>query len=88
MGIISWIVLGLIAGSIAKAILPGKTGGGWLTTLVVGVVGALVGGFLGSAILHIGLGGFFELRTWLLAVGGSIVVLFVWGLINKNKTSK
>ncbi|MEP6481943.1 MAG: GlsB/YeaQ/YmgE family stress response membrane protein, partial [Rhodoglobus sp.] len=63
MGIIGWIILGLIAGAIAKAILPGTQGGGWLITLIVGVVGALLGGFIGSAIFGVGLGGFFEIGT-------------------------
>ena len=50
MGIIGWIVLGLVAGAIAKAILPGTQGGGWIITLILGVVGALLGGFIGSAV--------------------------------------
>ena len=84
MGIIGWIVLGLIAGAIAKAILPGTQGGGWLITLVLGVVGALLGGFIGGAVLGIPLGGFFELRTWLLAIGGAILVLLIYGLITRG----
>ena len=63
MGIIGWIILGLIAGAIAKAILPGTQGGGWLITLLLGVVGALLGGFLGSAIFGVGLEGFFDITT-------------------------
>ncbi len=81
MGIIAWIVLGLLAGAIAKAILPGEQGGGWLVTLILGVVGALVGGFLGSAIFGVDLGGFFDIKTWLLAIGGSLVVLLIWGFV-------
>ncbi len=84
MTIIGWILLGLIAGAIAKALLPGSQGGGWLLTLVLGVVGALLGGFIGSQLLGIGLGGFFELRTWLLAIGGSIVVLLIYGLLTRG----
>ena len=68
MGIIAWIVLGLIAGAIAKAIMPGRSGFGWLATIVLGIVGALLGGFLGSALFGVNLGGFFDLRTWLLAI--------------------
>ena len=50
MGIIAWIVLGLIAGAIAKAITPGEQGGGWFATLILGVVGAMLGGdFVGAA---------------------------------------
>ena len=84
MGIIAWIILGLIAGAIAKAILPGTQGGGWLITLVLGVVGALLGGFLGSALLGVGLQGFFDLTTWLLAIGGAIVVLLIYGLVTRG----
>ena len=84
MGIIGWIVLGLAAGAIAKAILPGSQGGGWVITLVLGVVGALLGGFLGGVLFNVDLGGFFDLRTWLLAIGGSIVVLLIYGLITRG----
>ena len=84
MTIIGWIILGLLAGAIAKAILPGTQGGGWLITLVLGVVGALLGGFLGGVLFNVDLGGFFDLRTWLLAIGGSIVVLLIYGLITRG----
>lgn len=85
MGIIGWIVLGLVAGAIAKLILPGKQGGGWIMTLILGVVGALLGGFIGSAIFGVGIDEFWSLSTWLLAIGGAIIVLLIWGLITKNR---
>ena len=85
MGILGWIVLGLIAGAIAKLILPGKQGGGWIATLILGVVGALLGGFIGSAIFNVGIDEFWSLSTWLLAIGGAIIVLLIWGLITKNR---
>lgn len=85
MGIIGWIVLGLLAGAIAKAIMPGTQGGGWLATLVLGVVGALLGGFIGSQIFNIGLEGFFNLQTWIVAILGSLLVLVIWGFITKNR---
>ncbi len=84
MGIIGWIILGLVAGAIAKAILPGTQGGGWLLTLVLGVVGALLGGFIGSAVFGIGLEGFFSIQTWLLAIGGAILVLLIYGLATRG----
>lgn len=84
MGFIGWIVVGLIAGSIAKAILPGKQGGGWLITLVLGIVGALLGGFLASAIFHVDMGGFFDIRTWVIAILGSIIVLLIYGLVTRG----
>lgn len=86
MGLFAFLVLGLIAGAIAKAIMPGKQGGGWLATLVLGVVGALAGGWLGSMLFGVDLKNFFSLQTWLLAIGGSLVVLFIWGLLTKNRT--
>ncbi|WP_347757049.1 GlsB/YeaQ/YmgE family stress response membrane protein [Agrococcus sp. ProA11] len=85
MGILGWIVLGLVAGAIAKLILPGKQGGGWIMTLILGVVGALLGGFLGSVLFNVGIDEFWSLSTWLLAIGGSIVVLLIWGLLTKNR---
>ncbi|MFM9878498.1 MAG: GlsB/YeaQ/YmgE family stress response membrane protein [Rhodoglobus sp.] len=84
MGIIGWIILGLAAGAIAKAILPGNQGGGWFITLLLGVVGALLGGFIGSAVFGIGLEGFFSIQTWLLAIGGAIVVLLIYGLATRG----
>jgi len=87
MGIIGWIILGLLAGAIAKAILPGNQGGGWLITLVLGVVGALLGGFIGSALFDAPLEDFFSIQTWLLAIGGSIVVLLIFGLVTRGRKS-
>lgn len=88
MGFFGFLLLGLIAGAIAKLILPGKQGGGWLITLVLGVVGALLGGFIGTAVFGVDLGGFFELRTWLLAIGGSIIVLLIYGLIVGRRAAR
>ena len=85
MGFLAFLILGLIAGAIAKLILTGKQGGGWLITLLLGVVGALLGGFLGSVLFGTGLQEFFSLQTWLLAIGGSIVVLLIYGLIVNRK---
>jgi uncharacterized membrane protein YeaQ/YmgE (transglycosylase-associated protein family) len=85
MGFLAFLILGLIAGAIAKLILPGKQGGGWLITLLLGVVGALLGGFLGSLLFGAGLEEFFSLQTWLLAIGGSIIVLLIYGLIVNRK---
>ena len=85
MGIIGWIVLGLLAGAIAKAIMPGNQGGGWLATLVLGVVGALLGGFIGSAIFNVGLENFWSFQTWIVAILGSLLVLVIWGFVTKNR---
>jgi uncharacterized membrane protein YeaQ/YmgE (transglycosylase-associated protein family) len=84
MSFIAFLILGLIAGVIAKLILPGKQGGGWFVTLLLGVVGALLGGWIGSLLFNVGLEQFWDLSTWLLAIGGSIIVLLIWGLITRG----
>jgi uncharacterized membrane protein YeaQ/YmgE (transglycosylase-associated protein family) len=84
MGILGWIVLGLVAGAIAKLILPGRQGGGWIITLILGIVGALLGGFLGSVLFNAPLEDFFSIQTWLLAIGGSIIVLLIYGLVTRG----
>ena len=81
MGFLAFLLLGLAAGAIAKLILPGKQGGGWLVTLLLGVVGALLGGWLGSVLFGASLQDFFSIQTWLLAIGGSLIVLLIYGLI-------
>ena len=78
MGIIAWIFLGLFAGTIARALIPGRTEpGGCVGTTAVGIVGALIGGFLASA-LDVGeIGDFFDLGTWLIAIAGSVILLLL-----------
>jgi uncharacterized membrane protein YeaQ/YmgE (transglycosylase-associated protein family) len=78
MGIIAWILLGLFAGAIARAIVPGRTEpGGCIGTTAVGILGALIGGFIASA-LDIGeIDEFFDLATWLIAIGGSVLLLLI-----------
>jgi uncharacterized membrane protein YeaQ/YmgE (transglycosylase-associated protein family) len=78
MGIIGWILLGLFAGLIARAIVPGQTEpGGCIGTTAVGILGALLGGFIATA-LDIGrIEDFFDLGTWLIAIGGSILLLLI-----------
>jgi uncharacterized membrane protein YeaQ/YmgE (transglycosylase-associated protein family) len=78
MGIIAWILLGLFAGAIARALIPGRTEpGGCIGTTAVGILGALLGGFIASA-LDVGeIDEFFDLGTWLIAIGGSIILLLI-----------
>jgi uncharacterized membrane protein YeaQ/YmgE (transglycosylase-associated protein family) len=78
MGIIAWILLGLFAGGIARALVPGRTEpGGCIGTTAVGILGALIGGFIASA-LDIGdIDDFFDLGTWLIAIGGSVLLLLI-----------
>lgn len=84
LSFLGWIVVGLGAGALAKVILPGKQGGGWIVTLLLGVVGALLGGFLGSLIGLQGQG-VFNIWTWVLAVGGAIIVLLLYGLVTRKR---
>ena len=85
MGFFGFLLLGLIAGAIAKLILPGKQAGGWFITLILGVVGALLGGFLGSLLFNAPLENFFSIQTWLLAIVGSIIVLLIYGALTKRR---
>lgn len=85
MGIIGWIVLGLIAGAIAKSILADRAPGGWGGSLVVGVLGAAVGGWIGSAIFNVGLENFWSIQTWFVAILGSLLVLVIYGAIGGRR---
>jgi uncharacterized membrane protein YeaQ/YmgE (transglycosylase-associated protein family) len=85
MGILAWIIFGLIVGALAKFIMPGTQGGGIILTVVLGVVGALVGGFLGTHLLGFGDISGFDLRSTAIAVGGALLVLFVYGLVARNR---
>jgi uncharacterized membrane protein YeaQ/YmgE (transglycosylase-associated protein family) len=87
MGIIAWIVLGLIAGAIAKAIYPGHQGGGILATMGLGILGALVGGYLGSMFFGTSGGaayGALTIPSIAFAVLGALALLFLWGLLTRQ----
>ena len=79
MGIIGWIVLGFLAGLIAKALVSGEEGGGFIVTTLLGIAGALLGGFIAWAL---GLGDpideFFDVSTWLASIVGAVLILFAW----------
>jgi len=81
MGIIGWIVLGLLAGAIAKAILPGDDPGGIIVTMLIGIVGAIVGGFIASALGIGDLDEFFDIGTWIIAILGSLLLLLAYRAI-------
>lgn len=85
MSFLGFLLLGLIAGAIAKAILPGRQGGGWFITLLLGVVGALLGGWLGGLLFNVNLQEFFSLTTWILAIVGSLIVLLIYGAITNRR---
>ena len=79
MGIIAFLILGLIAGAIAKALLPGEDGGGVILTMVLGVIGAVLGGFLAAALFDAHpMDEFFDVSTWLSAIVGSVIVLGIY----------
>jgi uncharacterized membrane protein YeaQ/YmgE (transglycosylase-associated protein family) len=83
MGILTWIVFGLIAGIIAKLIMPGRDGGGFILTCILGIVGAVVGGWL-ATMFGIGDVSGFNLHSFLVAVVGAIVVLVIFRLLRRN----
>ncbi len=82
MGILSWVIFGLIAGVIAKLILPGKDPGGFIITILLGVAGALVGGFIASALGFGSVSGF-NIWSFIIAILGSILLLWIYRVIKK-----
>ncbi|BBB02137.1 hypothetical protein RVR_9873 [Actinacidiphila reveromycinica] len=89
MGIIGWIILGLLAGAIAKLLLPGRDPGGVLGTTVIGVVGAFLGGWLSAKLLgHPVPHHFFDGSTWIAAIGGSLVLLVAYRLLFGDSRSR
>ncbi|MEO6331209.1 MAG: GlsB/YeaQ/YmgE family stress response membrane protein [Gemmatimonadaceae bacterium] len=84
MSILAWIVLGLIAGAIAKALMPGDDPGGFVVTTLIGIVGAVIGGFLGNTLFGRGLS---ELSLWslVLAVVGALILLWVYRMTTRKK---
>ena len=83
MGIIAWIVLGLAAGLLANMLIPGKRSQGLIITCLIGIAGALGGGWAATRLFHIHtLHGFFNLSTWLTAIAGSAVLLVAYRVID------
>jgi len=81
MGIIGWILLGLIAGAIAKLILPGDDPGGIIVTIIIGIVGAIVGGYIAKALNFGSDKHFFDLKTWVIAIAGSLLLLIIYRVV-------
>jgi len=82
MGLLSWLILGLVVGVIAKFLMPGKDPGGFVITIILGIAGAFVGGFFGARIGFGTVSGF-DLRSLLIAVGGAILLLAVYRAFKK-----
>lgn len=85
MTILSWIIFGLIAGAIAKALHPGKDPGGWIITILIGIAGAFVGGWIGSAVLGTPISGNWTFKGFLFAILGAVVLLWLYSLLTKNR---
>ena len=82
MGIIAFIILGLIAGLIAKALLPGDDPGGFIITAIIGIVGAILGGFLAQVLFDADpLDEFWDISSWLTAIVGAIVLLLIYRMV-------
>ncbi|OEU63651.1 MAG: hypothetical protein BA870_06620 [Desulfuromonadales bacterium C00003094] len=82
MGILTWIIMGLIVGVVAKFVLPGKDPGGFIVTILLGIGGAFVGGFLGNMI-GLGTVSGFNIGSFVLATGGAILLLIVYRMVKK-----
>jgi uncharacterized membrane protein YeaQ/YmgE (transglycosylase-associated protein family) len=83
MGILSWIVIGLIAGVIAKFLMPGKDPGGFIITILIGIAGGVIGGFIGQLLGFEGVTGL-NFKSILLAIAGSILLLLIFRLFRKK----
>ena len=89
MGIIAWIVLGLGAGLIANMAIPGRRSQGLIITCVIGIAGALLGGWLATKLFHVvTLHGFFNLSTWLTAIAGAAILLLAYHLVSSRTTGR
>ncbi|EAW34762.1 MULTISPECIES: GlsB/YeaQ/YmgE family stress response membrane protein [Lyngbya] len=89
MGILAWLALGLIAGALAKLIYPGHQGGGIFATMGLGILGAVVGGFLGQLLLGssgaaAASAGAFSIPSIIFAVLGAMLLIFIWGLVVRH----
>jgi uncharacterized membrane protein YeaQ/YmgE (transglycosylase-associated protein family) len=85
VGIIAWIVLGLIAGVIAKSLLGGRAKHGVIVTILIGIGGALLGGWLATTLFHVDTSkGFYNISTWLTAIVGSVLLLLIYQAITAS----
>jgi uncharacterized membrane protein YeaQ/YmgE (transglycosylase-associated protein family) len=87
MDILSWIVFGFIVGAVAKWFVPGEAPGGCIGDIVIGIVGAFIGGWIFRFFGHAGVTGFWNWHSWLCAVIGAVVLLWIARLISGRRTS-
>jgi uncharacterized membrane protein YeaQ/YmgE (transglycosylase-associated protein family) len=85
--IIGYIVIGLIGGAIAKAILPGKQGGGIVLTILLGIAGAVVGGFLGGLLLGVSYAEPFSFSGLIFSILGALLILVIFGFISRRRAA-
>jgi uncharacterized membrane protein YeaQ/YmgE (transglycosylase-associated protein family) len=85
MGILAWVVLGLIAGLLARFLMPGRAPEGIIITILLGIAGALVGGFIGNRVFGLEDVTGFDLRSIALAVGGAVLLLFIYGALKRAR---
>ena len=86
MNILAWIILGLLAGAIAKALLPGDDPGGIIVTMLIGIVGAVVAGWISAIVFNDNkVDEFFDLTTWISAIVGSIILLLIYRAVAGNR---
>jgi uncharacterized membrane protein YeaQ/YmgE (transglycosylase-associated protein family) len=89
VSIIAWIVLGLVAGLLANLLIPGRRSQGLILTCVIGIVGALLGGWLATKLFHVHtLHGFFNLSTWLTAIIGAAILLLIYHLVTSRSSGR
>ena len=89
MGIVAWIVLGLGSGLLANMLIPGRRSQGLIITCVIGIAGALLGGWLATKLFHVvTLHGFFNLSTWLTAIAGAAVLLLAYHLVTSSSSGR
>lgn len=89
MSIIAWIVLGLAAALLANVLIPGKRAQGLIVTCLIGIAGALGGGWVATKLFHVHtLHGFFNVSTWLTAIAGAAILLLAYHLISGQSSSR
>jgi uncharacterized membrane protein YeaQ/YmgE (transglycosylase-associated protein family) len=87
MSVLSWILFGLVAGAIAKALHPGKDPGGWIITIVIGILGGILGGAIGMYVLGWSDVDGWNFRSFLLAVAGAVLLLWIYRMVTSRRST-